>query len=133
MIPLNNLFEFDEDTMTGLAKKAGNFFKSTANQDVAMKPKPINNFFKSTANQDVAMKPKKIGLNTDKNLKPKQFGINPISNNRANIIRGLGREASHAAKSTANFVANNQKLVGGAGLVGAGVLANKMMNRNRSV
>ena len=50
---------------------------------------------------------------------------------RQQLARGIGTEVANAAKSAANWVGQNQGAVKTAGLVGAGYLGSRLMNRRR--
>lgn len=119
MIILNKLFEFDEDLVHKMGSGIKNIFKGRTEDSTVPKVKPLK-----PMNIDQSHK-MGSGVNT-------KFA-NPTEIRRRNMMNLAGQEASHLAKGTANFVGNNQRLVGGAGLVGAGMMAHKLMNRNKQM
>lgn len=138
MIPVNKLFyEFDAEeagkTIGRGFSSVGKFFHGVMNPDD--KPKYPPGFKPKTfINKDAEVSQYKSGINRGTSQANIQHDTKMRTNTdyrNKQLAKGAGYAVSNMANKTANWVGQNQGVVKGAGLVGAGVLAHKMMNRKK--
>ena len=121
MIPVSELFfEFDVDEAMSSAKK---YLKG------------IGHAFMGKNDYDQGFQYGKLkGVQMGRINAPKQvmrrFDNDPRFRNKL-VSRGIGNAVADTAHRAANWVGQNQGIVKGAGLVGAGALASRMMARRR--
>ena len=129
MIPIYKLYEFDAEEAGSYIKKAGSWLANKAGDAGRGMAKFGRGVLGGKEAED---RQYKLGIKHGEGKYDARLR-NDTQFRREKMAGAVGQELSNAAKATSKFVGQNQKLVGGAGLVGAGVLANRMMNRNRPV
>ncbi len=138
MLAINSLFEiFDPDnfSMPKGAPSIGGFVKKTLG--MGEYDSGNNKIYKSGAKSGFSADSRegtKSGILKGKQLAKDDHQKNMVTNTsdrRKQMLTNAGTEVKNATNATTNFVNDNQKLVGSAGLVGAGAIAHKLKNRTR--